>query len=110
MPHDDALPGQFEMMVMLALLQLDNRAYGAAVRAHMEARTARAVSYGALYVTFDRLEDKGWVQSEAEPAPGRGGRPRRYVTVTAAGKRALAGARRAMDALWEGVDAALDHG
>ena len=102
--------GQFEQMTLLSVLQLDNRAYGVELRKHLEAQTGRAVSHGALYVTLDRLEAKGLVASESSPAPAqRGGRPRRYVSVTPAGTRALADARRAMLTLWQGVEEVLDR-
>ena len=53
--------GEFEQMVLLALLRLDNDAYGMEVRLEIERRTGRVVSYGAVYTTLDRLERKGFV-------------------------------------------------
>lgn len=107
---NDGFLGQFEQMTLLAVLQLENSAYGVQLRKHLEQRTGRPVSHGALYVTLDRLEDKGFVQSDSgRREPGRGGRPRRYVSVTPAGTRALAEARRAMLNLWQGVEEVLDR-
>jgi DNA-binding PadR family transcriptional regulator len=102
--------GQFEQMTLLAVLQLGNSAYGVQLRQHLESQTARPVSHGALYVTLDRLEAKGLVESQSgRQEQTRGGRPRRYVSVTAAGTKALADARRAMLTLWHGVEEVLDR-
>ncbi|HVR24963.1 MAG TPA: helix-turn-helix transcriptional regulator [Candidatus Polarisedimenticolia bacterium] len=62
--------GEFEHMVILALLRLADRAYGVTVRQEIEVRTHREVSIGAIYVTLDRLEAKGYVPSRlGEPHP-----------------------------------------
>ena len=81
---------EFEMYVLLAVAQLGDEAYGLAIRRRIEARTGRQVSVGALYTTLARLEAKDYVQL-AEPETNRGqrGRPRRYCSMTAAGRRAL---------------------
>ncbi len=106
----EAFLGQFEQMTLLGVLQLENSAYGVQLRQHLESQTGRKVSHGALYVTLDRLEAKGLIESQpGQQDTTRGGRPRRYVSVTAAGTKALADARRAMLTLWQGVEEVLDR-
>ena len=66
--------GEFEHIVMLAVLRLGDRAYGVTVRQEIEFRTKREVSIGAVYATLDRLEAKGYVKSSlGDPTPERGG-------------------------------------
>ncbi len=89
--------GDFELLVLLAVLRADGDAYGSTILRELHDRSGRAVSRGALYVTLDRLEAKGYVSSRTgEPAPSRGGRPRRYYAVRPAG---LALLRESLDAL-----------
>jgi len=102
-------PGEFEQMLLLAVLRMGTGAYGAALIRELRRTADRQVSRGSVYVTLDRLEEKGWVTSEAsEPRPERGGRPRRLVAVTPAGLGALRKARRALLGLWQGVEDVLD--
>jgi len=101
--------GEFEQMVLLSILRLGERAYGLAVRDELEAVAGRRPSSGALYTTLERLERKGLMESTAgESSDARGGRARRYLAVTPAGRRALGHSRRALVALWDGLEAALD--
>jgi DNA-binding PadR family transcriptional regulator len=96
--------GEFEQLVLLAVLRLDNRAYGMEIREEIEARTGREVSYGAVYTTLDRLAGKDLVTFEmGESTPERGGRARKYFRVEPAGRAALAATRRALSEMWEGV-------
>jgi DNA-binding PadR family transcriptional regulator len=82
--------GEFEHIVILALLHLKDRAYGVTVRQEIERRTHREVSIGAVYATLDRLETKGYVRSQrSEPTPERGGRSKRFFRVTSKGEAAL---------------------
>ena len=100
--------GEFEQMVVLTILHLDNDAYGLSIRRELEARIGRMVSHGAAYTTLDRLEDKGLLRSRlGDPVPGRGGRPKRYFEVTPAGVQALRDARGALVKLWNGLEAVL---
>lgn len=100
--------GEFEQMVVLTILHLDNDAYGLSIRRELEARIGRMVSHGAAYTTLDRLEDKGLLTSRlGDPVPGRGGRPKRYFEVTPAGVQALRDARGALVKLWNGLEAVL---
>jgi DNA-binding PadR family transcriptional regulator len=96
--------GEFEQIVLLAILHLDE-AYGVPIVAEIERRTQRAVSRSAVYVTLRRLEQKGLVSSwMSEPSPVRGGKPRRCVRVEPAGRQLLEASRRAMASMWRGLD------
>lgn len=96
--------GEFEQMVLLAVLRLGDEAYGWSVGQELAAVAGRDTSSGALYTTLDRLETKGLLRSTvAEGGPERGGRPRRYLAVTPEGAAALHRSRDAMDRLWDGV-------
>lgn len=100
--------GEFEKLILLAILQLDEAAYGAAVVRELEERTEREVSEGAVYVALRRLEDKGMVASAVgDPTPERGGRAKRYYRVRGAGLEALRDARRAWDAMLAGIESRL---
>ena|SRR5215475_15247344 len=84
------LLGGFEHVVMLALVQLRDGAYGVTVRQEIQERTGRDVSLGAIYATLDRLEAKGYVISRVgDPTPQRGGRAKRFIKVTARGVQAM---------------------
>jgi DNA-binding PadR family transcriptional regulator len=82
--------GEFEQLVLLAILRLEANAYGMTLRREIEKRAGRATSIGALYLTLDRLEQKGLIRSElGEATPERGGRAKRFFTVNASGRQAL---------------------
>ena len=101
-------PGEFEQMVLLAILQLEDEAYALSVLRELDERTGRRVSRGALYKTLERLESKGFVEWEVEETiPGRGGHPRRRFKVTPEGIMALRTSRNALFRLWQGLDAVL---
>ena len=104
-----ALPlGEFEQVVLLAVLRAGEGAYGTRILHELRAHGGRRVSRGALYVTLARLEEKGLLLGRAgDPSPARGGRPRRYVKVSAAGLRALRASRATLLHLWAGLEAAL---
>ncbi len=96
-------------MILLAILQLQDQAYGTSVVAELEQRVQRSVSRGALFVTLDRLEEKGMLQSRmGDPTPRRGGRPKRYLAVTPAGVAALQKSRTAWTRLWDGLDSVFE--
>jgi PadR family transcriptional regulator PadR len=101
--------GQFEQLVLLAILRLGDSAYAPAILAELEQRTGRAPSAGSMYVTLDRLEAKGLLRSRlADATDERGGRPRRYVTVSAVGVRELRASRKALLNLWNGLEGLLE--
>lgn len=105
----DSILGTFEQLVLLAVLQVGEGAYAPAIRRHLERSMARRVSRGSVYVTLDRLQQRGLLSStEVPPHPGRGGRPRRHVAVTPDGIRALKEARGYLDSLWAGLGAVLE--
>jgi PadR family transcriptional regulator, regulatory protein PadR len=97
--------GEFEHVVLLAVLRLDQQAYGVTVRREIEACTKREVSIGAVYATLDRLERKGYVQSRAgDPTPERGGRSKRFFRITALGVSAVNRTQRALRSLSQGLE------
>ena len=96
--------GEFEQVVLLAILRLKDDAYGAAVRAEIADCTDREPAAGALYTTLDRLEDKGLVSSRfGDPSPQRGGRAKRFFQVTASGVDAVTRAQRSYRRLLRGL-------
>lgn len=96
--------GEFEQLVMLAVLRLGDEAYGMAVRSELEERTGRDVSYGAVYTTLSRLEKKGYVGHRmGEATPERGGRARKYFHVEPEGRTALRECREVLRVMWDGV-------
>ena len=96
--------GEFEHIIILALLRLEDRAYGVTVRQEIELRIHREVSIGAVYATLDRLETKGYVTSHlGGPTPERGGRSKRFFRVTARGVGAVNRTHRALQSMTEGL-------
>lgn len=96
--------GEFEQLLLFALLHLEAEAWGRRIRELVLERTGREVSPGALYTTLDRLEDQGLVVSFlGEGTPARGGRRRRHYRLTPAGQEALASSWSTMWAMAEGV-------
>jgi DNA-binding PadR family transcriptional regulator len=100
----DHILGEFEQMVLLALVRQGAEAYGVSICEDIIDRTGRDVSLGAVYKTLERLEDKGLVQSRVgEPTAERGGRRKKHYKVLAPGQRApkesLAAIRRMTDGL-----------
>ena len=97
--------GEFEQVVLLAVLRLGENAYGVSIRAEIGVRTGREPAPGALYTALDRMEEKGFVQSRwGDPTPQRGGRAKRYFTVTKRGRVAVISAQRSYQNLLEGLD------
>jgi PadR family transcriptional regulator PadR len=100
--------GEFEQLVLLTLLQLEDNGYALPLRERLNEVAGRSVSRGALYRTLDRLEQKGyldWVLEE--DAPVRGGHPRRRFTVTRQGIAALRASRDTLLGLWDGLERVL---
>jgi PadR family transcriptional regulator, regulatory protein PadR len=96
--------GEFEQVVLLAILRLGDEAYGVSIRSEIAACTGRDPSTGALYTTLDRLETKALVLSRTgDPTPQRGGRAKRYYIVTKAGLAAVARAQRSYQRLLVGI-------
>ncbi len=99
--------GEFEQMVLLALLRLEDKAYGVTIRREIQGRRDRRVEIGAVYATLERLEKNGYVVSSiSEPEPIPGGRSKKYFHPTDAGIEALRHSREMMRRMAEGL--ALD--
>ena len=97
--------GEFEQLLLLAILRLRDDAYGVTIRAELAERAGRTVAPGALYTALERLESKGLIASRmSDPTPQRGGRAKRYVTVTAEGQEALVRAVQAYERLLDGLE------
>lgn len=102
--------GEFEHLVLLAVLRLKDDAYGATIRRDIETRVGRELSISATYVTLERLEGKGLVRSRiGEPTAERGGRRRRHYALTMVGRRALAASHRAYRTMAEGLEEELER-
>jgi PadR family transcriptional regulator, regulatory protein PadR len=100
--------GEFEQVVLLAVLRLDNEAYAVSIGDEILRCTGRAASRGSIYITLDRLETKGYLKSRlADPTPERGGRAKRYYTLRPRALEALRESRRALVALWRGLESIL---
>ncbi len=100
--------GEFEQMVLLAVLRIGEEAHAAVIRSAIEEATGRDVSRGAVYTTLDRLETKGLISSwMGGPRSVQSGRARRYYVVEADGVRALNEAREALNRLWAGLEPVL---
>jgi len=96
--------GEFEQIVLLAILRMGDDAYGVTIGREIQERTGREARAGALYTTLDRLEEKGLVSSTlGDPTPQRGGRAKRFFHVTGAGMRALGQAQRSYQNMMKGL-------
>ena len=90
-----------EEMILLAVYALGNKAYGLAIREHLNNLSEKRFSVGAIYVPLERLKEKGMLSShEAEPTPERGGRSKRYYRLTLKGEEALEEIRALHYLLW----------
>ena len=103
--------GEFEKLVLLAVLRLADDAYGTTVIEELERRTGRAVAPGAVYVALRRLEQKGMVSCRlGDPTPERGGRAKRFLRVEPGGLAALREARAEWEAMSAGLEGLLEPG
>ncbi len=102
--------GEFELLVLLAILRQRAAPYANRVRDDLEENAGRRVTRGALYRTLDRLTDKGFLEWELEPSetPARGGHPMRRLTVTEEGRAAVREARDILDTFFSGLGTALE--
>jgi DNA-binding PadR family transcriptional regulator len=108
MPPQPAFLGEFEQLVLLAILQLGDAAYAVPIRQEIADRARRQIARGALYTTLERLEVKGYVRSRfGDPTPERGGRARRYFLVTTRGRSALRTSYQALRGLIHGLEDVL---
>ena len=103
--------GEFEQLVLLAILHLGDDVYGVPIVDEIERRTGRQVAQAAVYITLRRLEHKGLLTSwMSTPTAERGGKARRCVKVTRAGVTLLRESRQTLDSMWRGLDAKLTDG
>lgn len=104
MARPDSL-GQFEQLVLTAILTLRDDAYGVTIHTKVEDLAhPRNVSLGAVYVTLDRLEDKGMVSSQlSDPTPERGGRAKRCYQLEALGEQVLQESAMTAKRIWDGI-------
>ena len=94
--------GQFELMVLIAVISIGEDAYGVPITRELEAASGREVAIGSVYAALERLEEKALVTSRVgEPTPERGGRAKQYFEVTSAGRKAVRDARRTFTRLWK---------
>jgi DNA-binding PadR family transcriptional regulator len=99
--------GEFEQLILLAVLRLGNDAYGVPIRQEIERCTARSPAIGAVYATLDRLERKGFVDSQVgDPTPARGGRAKRFYRVRPVGVLALRQSQEAVRSMMRGLNLA----
>lgn len=102
---DESRLGEFEQLVLLAALRLDERAYGIEIRRLLQDDGQRRVSRGGLYKTLERLCEKGMLEWDvSESTPERGGLPRRCFSVTPQGVLALRRSKATLTRLWRGLE------
>ena len=96
--------GEFELMILLAVIHLGDEAYGVPISRELETHRRRDVSVGSVYAALERLESKGLVESNlGEPTPERGGKAKRYFRVTKEGLRQVHETRRVLSKLWRSL-------
>ena len=102
--------GEFEQLVLLAILRLGDEAYGMAISRELDEQAGREVSRGALYLTLDRMTRKGYLQSRlGDSTPARGGRAKRFFKLTSVGEDLLRSSGRAFFSMWSGVESLLEE-
>jgi DNA-binding PadR family transcriptional regulator len=96
--------GQFELMVLLAVIRIGEDAYAVPIARELESASGNEIGLGSVYAALDRLQEKGLVSSSVgDPTPERGGRAKQYFHVTSKGARAARDARRTLSNLWQSV-------
>jgi PadR family transcriptional regulator len=96
--------GHFELLVLLAVIREGDEAYGVPIADAIAQSTGKSVVLASVYNTLERLEEKGFVRSTmGQPTAQRGGRSKRYFSITSAGLREVRAAKKALTVLWRGV-------
>ena len=96
--------GNFDLMLLLAVLRLGDEAYGVTIAQELEQYTGREVVIASVYARLERLQERGLVTSSlGDPTPERGGRAKRYFSITGAGIREIRDARRSLMNMWKGL-------
>lgn len=107
---DRSYLGEFELMILLAVIRLGEEAYGVPISRELEAYRGRDVSVGSVYAALERLEAKELVWSSlGDPTPERGGKAKRYFRVTDAGLRQVHETRRILSKLWRALPAIKEN-
>jgi DNA-binding PadR family transcriptional regulator len=98
-------PGEFEILVLLAILRLKDGAYGVTVREELEKETSRRLTLGTIYKSLSRLEDKGFLSAwVSEPTAERGGRRKKLYQVSLSGRAAVQDSLADLRQLAKGLD------
>jgi PadR family transcriptional regulator PadR len=101
---DRSYLGEFELMILLTIIHLDDQAYGVPISRELERHRGRDVSVGSVYAALERLESKGLVTSTVgDPTPERGGKAKRFFRVTREGLRQVQATRRVLTRLWQAL-------
>jgi DNA-binding PadR family transcriptional regulator len=96
--------GEFELMLLLAVVHLGEEAYGVPISRELEGNRGRSVSIGSVYAALERLETKGLVVSGlGDPTPERGGKAKRYFRITKEGLRQIHETRRVLTRMWQAL-------
>jgi DNA-binding PadR family transcriptional regulator len=96
--------GHFELLVLLAALQVGDEAYGVSITQALEDAIGQETAVASVYAALQRLEAKGLIRTRlGDPTPARGGRAKRHVVVTAAGRRQAVASQRTLRRLWVGI-------
>ena len=102
--------GEFEQLVLLAVLRLGSEAYGTTIIDELSRHSTRPILRPSVYLALRRLEDKGMITARmGKPEPRRGGRARKYFDVAPAGLELLRETRRTLVSLWSGLAQHLDE-
>jgi PadR family transcriptional regulator PadR len=102
--------GEFEMLLMLAVMRLGDDAYGVTIREELENETSRALTLGTVYKTLGRLEDKGYLQSRTSaPVAERGGRRKKLYELSASGLEAVRRSLADLKSLTRGLDLEVER-
>ena len=96
--------GEFELMLLLAVLHLGDEAYGVPISRELEKHRGRSVSVGSVYAALERMEGKGLIVSNlGDPTPERGGKAKRYFRVTREGLRQIRETKQVLTKLWQQI-------
>jgi DNA-binding PadR family transcriptional regulator len=96
--------GEFELMLLLAVIHLGDEAYGVTIMQQLEAYRGRGVAVGSVYAALERLENKNLVESSlGDPTPERGGKAKRYFRITKEGLNQVHETRRVLTMLWKNI-------
>jgi DNA-binding PadR family transcriptional regulator len=102
--------GEFEVLILLAIVRLKSEAYGATIHKEIEVRTGRSIAIGAIYTGLARLQKSGFVKATiGEPTPQRGGRRKKYYEIEPAGAQALAHSVNAFRQMTAGIEGDLEE-